>query len=76
MNEFDRNEAVAEAICRDLNWNGRQFELGKHIALLDSEVVAETETPEEAIIALRSIDPRPSRGMVVPVRPTVLTVIR
>jgi hypothetical protein len=76
MTEFDRNQEVAETICRDYCWNGRQFKLGEYVALLDGEVVAVADSPEEAISALQALDPEPLRGMVVPVQPPSLTVIR
>ena len=76
MTEFDKNEEVAEIICRDFHWNGRQFELGAYVALLDGNVVATASTPEEAISAVRLIDPEPSRGMVFEVGPPIVDVIR
>ena len=74
--EFDRNEEAARKIRQDRRWNGRQFQLGEYVALLDAVVVAVADSPEGALSALRSIDPKPSRGMVVPVRPSVVDVIR
>jgi hypothetical protein len=76
MSDYDRNNEVAEIICRDFCWNGRQFKLGDYVALLDGNVVAVADRPGEAISALRSIDPEPLRGMVVEVSPPSLTVIR
>jgi hypothetical protein len=76
MTEFDRNEEVAETICRDFCWSGQQFKLGEYVALLDGEVIAVADSPEAAIKALRSLDPKPSRGMVVPVSPPEVDVIR
>ena len=46
------------------------------MALLDGRVVAVAPTPDEAIIALRALDPDPKRGMVVEVSPAVVEVIR
>ena len=76
MTEFDRNEEMADLICRDLSWQGRKFNLGEFVALLDAEVVAVAASPDEAILSLRSIDPEPSRGMVFEVARPSLTVIR
>ncbi len=76
MSEFDRNQEVAETICRDFCWNGQQFKLGEYVALLDGEVIAVADSPQKAISILRSIDPKPSRGMVVPVHPPEVDVIR
>ena len=76
MSEYDRNQEVASRICRDLQWNGWHFKLGDYVGLLDADVVAVTHSPEEALAALRSIDPRPSRGMVLAVACPVRDVIR
>ena len=62
MSEFDCNQEVAVQIRRDLSWKGRQFKLGEYVALLDGIVVAVADSPEGAVSALRSIDPKPARG--------------
>jgi hypothetical protein len=76
MSDLDRNEEVSRKIRHDGQWNGRQFRVGEYVALLDAEIVAVADSPEGALSSLRSIDPDPSRGMVVPVRPPVVAVIR
>jgi hypothetical protein len=76
MSEYERNQEAAERICRELRWNGRGFKLGDYIVLLDGNVVAVTDGAGDALLALRSIDPDPSRGMIVEVAPSVVDVIR
>jgi hypothetical protein len=76
MSEYDRNQEVALRICRDLRWNGWHFKAGDYVSLLDADVVAVADSPEKALAALRSIDPRPSRGMVLEVSSPVQDVIR
>jgi hypothetical protein len=76
MSEFDRNQEIAAQIRRDHRWNGWQFKLGQYVALLDANVVGVADSPEEAVSVLRSIDAKPTRGMVVHVSPPVLDVIR
>lgn len=76
MSEYERNQEAAERICRELRWNGRGFKLGDFVALLDGNVVAVTDGARDALLALRSIDPDPSRGMIVEVAAPVVDVIR
>ncbi|HPM81299.1 MAG TPA: hypothetical protein PLF81_11400 [Candidatus Anammoximicrobium sp.] len=76
MTEKERNRRVAEKICREFEWNGRRFREGDCVALLNGNVVAVAPTPDEAIVALRAIDPDPKRGMVVEVAPPMVDVIR
>lgn len=76
MSEKERNRRVAEALCRDFEWNGRRFKAGDHVALLDGKIVAVADNPDDAISALRAIDPDPQRGMVVEVNPPAVDVIR
>lgn len=76
MNEHDKNQEVARRICRDLRWNGRHFKHGQYVSLLDGDVVAVADRPENALLALRSIDPEPSRGMVVDVDLPVRDIVR
>jgi hypothetical protein len=72
MSEHDQNRRIAEAIGAHFCWNGRTFHEGEYIALLDGNIVAVTKKPDEAITALRALDPDPRRGMVIEVsRPTV-----
>jgi hypothetical protein len=76
MTETERNRRVAERLCLDFEWNGRRFKEGDFVALLDGQVVAVASAPDEAIRALRALDPDPKRGMVVEVTPPVVEVIR
>jgi len=76
MTEKERNRRVAEKLCRESEWNGRRFREGDCVALLNGDVVAVAPTPDEAIVALRALDPDPKRGMVVEVAPPMVDVIR
>jgi len=76
MSEYERNQEAAGRICRELRWNGLDFRLGDYVALLDGNVIAVADDPKEALLALRSIDADPSRGMVVEVATPVTDVIR
>jgi hypothetical protein len=76
MTEKERNQQVAERITEDLRWNGQSFRLGQTVALLDGNVVAVAEDLDQALKALRCIDPDPSRGMVVEVMRPVIDIIR
>ena len=76
MSERERNRHVAETLCREFEWHGRRFEEGEYVALLDGQIVAVAPTADEAIIALRALDPNPKRGMVVEITPPVVEVIR
>jgi hypothetical protein len=76
MNELEKNQRIADAICRDFSWEGRKFRGGQCVALLDGEIVAVAFDLEEALQALRKIEPEPRRGMLVEVRKPVVDVIR
>jgi len=76
MNEYELNQKVAERICQDLRWADRRFRMGDCVALLDGNVVAIADTPNDVLSALRSVAPDPARGMVVEVAPPVVDVIR
>jgi hypothetical protein len=76
MNEQEHNRRIAETICERFAWNGQTFEEGHCVALLDGKIIAVTETPDDAIAALRRLDPDPKRGMVVEVAHPVVDVIR
>ena len=45
MNEMQLNQQVAEQICDVRQANGRQFQLGTYVALLDGQVVAVAGDP-------------------------------
>ena len=76
MSEKERNLRVAETLCREFEWNGRRFQDGDCVALLDGEIVAVADNPDDAISSLRTIDPDPQRGMVVQVSDPAVDVIR
>jgi len=52
MNEMQLNQQVAEQICDARQSNGRQFQAGKCVALLDGEVVAVEGDLDAALRAL------------------------
>jgi dihydroxyacetone kinase-like predicted kinase len=75
-NEQERNLRIAEAVCRDFEWHGQKFREGQYLALLDGKIVAVADNADDAIAALRSLDPDPKHGMVVPVETPAMDVIR
>lgn len=76
MTELEKNQQIADSICRDFEWEGREFQLGDCVALLDGEVVAVASDLDLALQTLRKIEPHPQRGMLVEVRKPVVEVIR
>jgi len=76
MNETDLNRRIAQAVHRDFAWDGRTFQNGDFLALLDGKVVAVANTADDAIAALRACDPDPRRGMVIAVAPSAIDIIR
>ena len=76
MNEIEKNQEAADSICRDFVWQGRGFQQGECVALLDGAVVAVASDLDQVLQALRKIDPDPGRGMLVEVRMPGIDVIR
>ena len=76
MSERESNLRIAELICADFAWNGRKFHEGDYVALLDGNIIAVADNPDDAISALRAIDPDLKRGMVIEVNRPVVDVIR
>jgi hypothetical protein len=76
MNEMQVNQQVAEHICDEGRADGKEFQLGEYVALLDGQVVAVAEDLDAALRALRALDPNPGRGMVFEVAKPVTDVIR
>jgi len=76
MNEKERNLRIAESICAEFAWNGQKFREGDYVALLDGKIVAVADNPDDAIAALRTLEPDPKRGMVVVVTHPSVEVIR
>ena len=76
MSDKERNLRVVEKLCEEFQWNGQPYRQGDYVALLDGQIVAVADNPDDAISQLRAIDPDPKRGMVVEVSPPVVDVIR
>jgi len=76
MNEKERNLRIAESICAEFAWNGQRFREGDYVALLDGKIVAVADNPDDAIATLRTLEPDPTRGMVVEVTHPLVEVIR
>ncbi len=76
MNEMQLNQQVAEHICDVGRADGRQFQWGTYVALLDEQVVGVADDLDGALCALRAVDPSPARGMVFEVATPVTDVIR
>lgn len=74
--EKERNLRIAEAMCRDFRWQSRTFHEGECVALLDGNIVAVADNPDDAIAALRERDPNPEHGMVVPITSPSIDIIR
>jgi hypothetical protein len=67
---------VAEALRREHRWNGQTFNDGDYVALLDGNIVAVANNPDDAISALRAAEPDPQRGMVIEVSSPKVDIIR
>ncbi len=76
MNEKERNSRIAESIYAEFAWNGQKFREGDYVALLDGKIVAVADNPDDAIATLRTLEPDPTRGMVVEVTHPGVEVIR
>ena len=76
MNETQVNQQVAAQICDATQSNGRQFQAGECVALLDGQVVAVAGDLDTVLRALRVLDPDPGRGMVFEVATPITDVIR
>jgi hypothetical protein len=76
MSERKQNQQVADHICDVQEWQGRRFQRGEHVALLNGAVVAVSSDLDGALSALRALEPDPSRGMLFEVSPPVMDVIR
>jgi hypothetical protein len=76
MNEQECNRRIAESIYSEFAWNGQKFHEGDCVAVLDGQIIAVADNPDDAISALRKIDPDPKRGTVIQVTHPVVDVIR
>jgi hypothetical protein len=72
MTEHESNQQLAEQI----QFNGKHYQPGECLALLDGKVVAIAKDVVGALRALRAIDPDPKRGMIVEAGPRITDVIR
>lgn len=71
MSEREINQKVAAEILDHYRLNGREFQLGECVALLDGKVVAVEKDLAAALQALRSLDADPQRGLLFEVGPQV-----
>jgi len=76
LSEKERNLRVTETLRREHRWGGRTFNDGDYVALLDGNIVAVADNPDDAISAFRTAEPDPRRGMVIEVSPSKVDVIR
>jgi dihydroxyacetone kinase-like predicted kinase len=76
MNEKERNLRIAQTVRRDFACDGQTFQKGDFVALLDGRIVTVKKNADDAIAALRALEPDPKRGMVVEVSPLAVDVIR
>jgi len=76
MNGDERNLRIAQAVHDDFAWNGQEFHEGDFVALLDGQIVTVEKNADDAIVALRALDPDPKHGLVVQVAPPAVDVIR
>jgi hypothetical protein len=76
MTEQEQNRRSAESICEKFAWNGHAYNEGDCVALLDGKIIAVTDNPDDAISALRALEPNPKRGMVFEVSSLATDVIR
>jgi len=76
MTENERNLRIAQAFQGELAVSGSTIHAGDFVALLDGKVVAVDHNADDAIVALRALDPDPKHGMVVQVSPPVVDVVR
>ena len=76
MNETLKNQQIADQICREFQWNGKSFEVGECVALLDGKIIAVADSMDQALVELRAAEPDRKRGMLFEVRQPVMDVIR
>ena len=76
MTEPKNDQEVADRICREFEFDGRQFTVGVCVALLNGRIVAVTENLDDALTELRSVDPDPEKGMIFEVKRPTVEVIR
>lgn len=72
----NQEQAVADRIMRDRQYEGRQFYVGDFIAILGDEVVAVSGSYDAVAKALSARQPRHSRGMICAISDAGPDVIR
>lgn len=70
------NSRATKSIRRDHCLGEPVFNDGNYVALLDGNVVAKSDNPDDAIAALRAIESNPQRGMVIDVCQQSFDVVR
>ena len=70
------DQAVARAICSQLEFAGQRFRRGQYVAVLQGKVLAVGETFEEVQRAMATHAPDPHRGLICLVDTPVTEVIR
>lgn len=76
MSEAELNQQVANQICSENQLNGKPYQWGDYLALLDGKVVVVAKDLGSALQALRALDADPRRGMIVEAMSPVADVIR
>jgi hypothetical protein len=76
VSDRERNLRIAESIGAQFAWDGQTFQEGDYVAVLDGRIVAVAKNPDDAISALRALDPDPKRGMVIEVSHPTVDVVR
>jgi hypothetical protein len=76
MTEREINQRAAEQIGASGCLNGKRYQRGEWLALLDGKVVAASNTLDAAIRELRALEQDPQRGMIFQYGVTELDVVR
>ena len=76
MSETEVNQEAADRIRSAGLSNGKRYQPGDCLALLDGRVVAVAKDIGSALRALRALEPDPRRGMIVEAGALVTDVIR
>ena len=76
MTEHEKNQQVADEICRTRQWKDRTFGRGEYVLLLDGEVHAVGESLYDMMQVFEETGADTSRGMVFEVTHPVVDVIR
>lgn len=76
MSEREVNLRVAETLWKEHQWSGQTVRDGDYVALLDGDIIAVADNPDDVISALRAVEPDPERGMVTHVSPPKVDIIR